>query len=609
MIKHIDCNPGFNTVDELSELLRPKWGSEKWILEGWNQITQEEKILIKGRMDKLFGEGLPFELKHEKILYIYTFSMLAQLEVLAIQVPLKFEAKMSCVEHKLRMRNQLLDEIFHGLVFTKILYLLCTPHAFPPAYNEGIEVLCNFIRNEECPKVALVLLNLVGEGWIEEIFNCLYRANIAPEVFATIIEDEHRHVCEADLYKGIGLPDLNLVKDKLEFLEKQLLTHILLQYKYMVSISTILGAEGAIDFLKALNRKHRQQLEKIGLSPSENWQFFMKVGEEILPKVQGYAQANDPLPLTPIRQIFMTQWNNPSDPTMVGEFSINVTCLDFFNKKFPPETLTALMLQAISTGLSENPSWRSFLSHGKMYRSQKASVGLIVKLPECQDHMGTIVFENCHFLSLQQLAVKIRNILRMMVYCFKKREALENAHPYLTEFMEDAIYESCNELYANPMPGNAVISLSNIGFYGYTGTKSPLRRNEAMKYTILEVERRLVWNKKTGQFDPQDMLPVSISADHRIFDGNSPVPALVSKYFNEMFEKMLKDQCFPVKTVQRPDGKFSQLLEQLIANNRELAYKALLVLQTYWLDAFAIEELLDGHLAKKMLTHFKQRVD
>ncbi|WP_232220206.1 hypothetical protein [Legionella tunisiensis] len=60
-------------MNELSELLRPSWGSEQWILEGWNRISSEEKELIKNRMDELFKDGLPFELKHDKLFYIYTF--------------------------------------------------------------------------------------------------------------------------------------------------------------------------------------------------------------------------------------------------------------------------------------------------------------------------------------------------------------------------------------------------------------------------------------------------------------------------------------------------------------------------------------------------------
>lgn len=60
-------------MDELAELLRPTWGSEKWILEGWNQISTEEKEAIKSRLDDLFRDGLPFELKHENYLIFMFF--------------------------------------------------------------------------------------------------------------------------------------------------------------------------------------------------------------------------------------------------------------------------------------------------------------------------------------------------------------------------------------------------------------------------------------------------------------------------------------------------------------------------------------------------------
>lgn len=595
-------------VNELGELLRPSWGSEQWILEGWNRISSEEKELIKNRMDELFKDGLPFELKHDKLFYIYTFSLLAQLEVLAIQVPLKFESKMSSPKDQKRMRIQLLDEIFHGMVFTKIVYLLCAPHALPPAYNENIEHLCNFIRNEDCPKIAVVLLNLIGEGWIEEIFKSLQRQGIAEKVFTTIIDDEHRHVCEADLYRDIGLPEHDLMRTKLEYLENQLLSNIFLQYKYVASVVALQGVDGAIEFLQELDKKHTEQIKKIGLEPSENWYFFMKVAHELFPRIQRYAALNHEIEMTPIRKVFMTQWDNPSDPTMVGEFNLNVSCIDFFNKKFPPETITTLMMHAISMGISENDSFRSFLSHQKMYQSKEAYVGLIVKLPECGDHIGTIVFENCHQTTVQELAVRVRNIVRVMVYCYKRREQLEQEYPHLKAIVNKGLYEFANDFYAYPMPGNSVVSLSNIGFCGYARTKSPLRSSEAMKITLLEVERKPVWNKATQEFEPQDILPVSISADHRIFDGNLPVPKLVTHYFNKAFEKMLANLSVPIKPInQHYDHQFVQVAERLLANNLEMGYKGLLVLQTYWLDFLAFEELFNHELAKEMAERLQEQ--
>lgn len=585
-------------MDELIGLLRPTWGAEKWILEGWNQINEDEKLLIKKRMDDLFCDGLPFELKSDKLFYIYTFSLLAQLEVLAIQVPLKFESKMSTPEFRDRLHLQLLDEIFHGLVFTKIVYMLCAPYATPPQYSPNIEVLCNFIRNEDCPKVAFMLLNLIGEGWIEEIFYSLDRCGVAPKVFQVILEDEHRHVCEADLYRDIGMPDINEVKPKVAFLEEQLLTNIFMQYKYMVSVCALLGVDGVQDFKQSLNRKHVQQLKKINLEPTDNWQFFMHFGDHFLPKVHQYTDANEEVEMTPIRKVLMTQWSNPSDPTMAGQFDINVSCLDFFEKKFPPETLTCLMMQAVSMGLSITDSFRNYLSFRKIFRAKEAYVGLVVKLPDCGDHIGTIVFENCHNFSFQDLASRIRSIMKMMIYCYKKREQLEKTNERVKQLMEDMIHDFAYSTYNYPIAGTPFVSVSNIGYCGYNQCMSPLRCNEAMKFTLMEVERKPVWNKKTKAFEPQDILPVSISADHRLFDGNLPVPKMTAEYFNIMFAKMI-DNKQPEKIQKQQYERVAELLDQLIASNVELGYKALLFLQTYWCDFLSVEDLfLTGELSE-----------
>ena len=58
-------------MSELKAILNSTWGAESWIQEGWEQITQSEKLLITQRMQKLFENGLPFELKHDKLTYIH----------------------------------------------------------------------------------------------------------------------------------------------------------------------------------------------------------------------------------------------------------------------------------------------------------------------------------------------------------------------------------------------------------------------------------------------------------------------------------------------------------------------------------------------------------
>lgn len=534
------------------------------------------------------------------VYFLYTFSLLAQLEVLAIQVPLKFESKMSTPEYRERLHTQLLDEIFHGLVFTKIVYMLCAPYAVPPQYSPNIELLCDFIRTEECPKVAIMLLNLIGEGWIEEIFYSLDRCGIAPKVFQIILEDEHRHVCEADLYRDIGMPDVEVVKPKIAYLEEQLLTNIFMQYKYIASVCALLGVDGVQDFKNSLNKKHVQQLKKINLEPTDNWQFFMRFWDDAMPRIRHYAEANEDVAMTPIRKVLMTQWDNPSDPTMAGQFNINVSCLDFFNKKFPPETLTCLMMQAVSLGLALNDSFRNYLSFKQIFRSKEAYIGLVVKLPDCGDHIATIVFENCHEMPFPELVTRIKSTMQMMVYCFKRREQLEQSNERVQQIMHEMMYEYAYNTYGYPIAGTPFVSISNIGFCGYSQCMSPLRCNESMKFTLMEVERKPVWNKEKQDFEPQDILPVSISADHRIFDGNIPVPKMNAEYFDTMFAKMMANKT-PPRIPKYGQKQVERLIEQLIESNIDAGYKALFFLQTYWFDFLSVEEMCqDGEVASYM---------
>ncbi|MBA2653408.1 MAG: 2-oxo acid dehydrogenase subunit E2 [Tatlockia sp.] len=588
-------------MDEISELLRPSWGAERWILEGWNQITNEEKEIIKNRLDELFKDGLPFELKHDKSAYIHTFCLLAQLEVLAIQIPLKCQSILTNPVLKQLMRQQLLDEIFHGLVFTKIAYELSAPHALPPAYSDNLEILCNFIRNEDDPQIAIVLLNLISEGWIEEFFICFRDHKIAPNVFETIIADEHRHVCEADLYTSIGLPDPAVIEQKIGFLENQLVSNVLLQHRYTLSVATLIGSEKIAELFHKLDMKHNKQLAKIHLKPSANWQYLMKVAKKVSNLTPEYLEVE----ISPLRKTLMSQWQNPTDPTMVGQFNINVSCFDYFSNPYPSNYLSLLILQSISLTLYENECLRLFLDGSKLYQIQDSLVGLIVKLPDCGDHLSTIVLTNCHELTIQDLALKIKNIMKVMAYCYKKCEQLEKEHPHLRSLSDDLLQESNDIYYGYPLPGSPIISLTDLSSFGFSQAKSPLRPNERAKYTMLGVERKPQWNHKTQEFEPQDLLAMSISADHRVIDGNVKLPKLISQSFETLFTKMKVELPLSPKKSWLDQRKLViNYIEKLLDKNLDLNYKFLSLLYTMWLDDSIKPELfLTSSTAKGM---FKQ---
>ena len=577
-------------MDEFNDLLKSVWGPQEWIIEGWNQITDTEKQTIKIRLDNMFKDGLPFEIKHDKLVYIHIFAFLAQVEVIAIQIPLKFESKMSTLEFQQHMRIQLLDEIFHSLVFSKILYILCEPYAYPPKPDSNIETFCEFIRNEECPKVAVVLLNLVAEGWIETLFKCLQQYNIAPKVFDTILEDERRHVSEADLYCEIGLPDRKQITPKLLRLEELLVSGIFYNYNLSMSMTRLIGLSGMRSYLHALNQKHQGQLKKINLTPGDKWRSSTKRIPELCERMEQKADNSIEIDMSPVRKLLMTQWNDPVDPTMVGQFNLDITCLDFFNKKYPPETLTTLMLQTISQLLVEDPKYQVYIRDKKLYQRQKARVGLVVKLPGCADQMGTISFQDCHTLTVQDLSARIKKIVPMMVYCYRRREQLEKEYPGIESIHENFLNEMKNPVYRPILPDVPGVCLSNNGAAGYIQGTSPLLSNEASKVTLFEVQRMPVWNKITNMFEPRDLLPVSVSVDHRVYGGDLPTPKVMAKMFQEAFQRMKPDEkkCFKTDTDEK---MMIKMVDSLLAENLELGYMILMTLQTMWLDYVDIEAL------------------
>ncbi len=437
----------------------------------------------------------------------------------------------------------------------------------------------------------MVLLNLISEGWIEEVFNSLHKRKIAPQIFSIILEDEHRHVTEAKLYRTIGLPNQSILIEKLALLENFLFTNLFMQPKYLLALGTLLGVDYIKDLVSSLNKKHKNQLKKIELTPSKECQFLMEMNEQLCDKLACYIKPIHEIPLTPTRKVFMTQWNEPGDPTMVAQWDLDVSCLLLEEKKYPSETLTTLILQAMSLVISQNESFRNFLSHHKMYRSNCSYTSIIIKLPKVTHHIGQIIFQDCHLISAPELSAKIKTIIALMSFCYEEREKLEKKYPFLQEKMDKLLYEFAHDVYAYPIPGTPVASLSNIGFCGFSQAVSPLRKREVFKLTLLTVEHKLVWDKIEKKFVERDMLPISLSADHRVLDANLPVPQLLETAFQYVFGQFLQNSYSFVDEESKKLNEYKNNINHFLKNNLEARYQVLCFLQNVWLDFINIDEL------------------
>lgn len=569
---------------DLDELVKPQWGVERWLEQALKLVNDEEKQEISCRLDALFHNGLPLKLEHNQVLYAHIFGMLTQLEVVAVQIPLKFLSELTT--HKdleQRMRQQLVDEIFHTAAFLKIANELAMPHAYPPSCCPGIERLCSFIVDEPDVRTVVIMLNLIAEGWIEQLFDVLHQSGVAPTVFAAIMEDEKRHVAEAELYQVLGIPDKQHMQRKLSQLEEEMITNVIFKPKNTLALSAVIGVEGCYQLMRQINDKHTEQIAKLDLHPHYLWDYFMEHVPEIMEFYHDH-RADKPVPLTSTRKMLIAAWDNPQNPTMSSEFSIDITRLGFFEKKFPRDTVTGLALQALSQSLSDNPHWRRYICNNEIFEADAAYTGLVVKLPDRPDHLGTIFFRDCHEMTLLELSKHVKHDLAIMMYSYDLAMELKAAHPHLMDIFEEYYRQKTDSVYGLPDIASPIICLSNIGPWGFERVVSPLLPGEAAKLTLAQVERTQAWNAATNQFEIIDRLPVGVSVDHRVFDANMPFPKSMQASFKVMMDRLERD----VKTPKVPMGNFADLeeykkyVEQLLKGSLEYGFRSLLIAGHQW---------------------------
>ncbi len=576
---------------QLNDLIRPIWSVEKSLNKAWSILTSQEKEEVKNRVDKIFYNELPFQLEHDKLIYVHLFSLFTQLEIIALRGLIRFLDKMSMSKLYVQMRQQITDEVFHATLFAKIAYQLSAPFALPLGHQKNFTHFASSIENEEDLTTAFTLVNLIGEGWVEELCLAMKKKNIAVSVFEAVLEDESRHLNEYDLYKQIGLPNRNYLKKKLALFEGELINAVLSQEQYIVTFVTLLGKEHYLELINKINEKQHVMLNKINISPSKNWQVFMKNLPLLLDNIVHFPELDKEVEFSNTRKLLSSKWSDPELPTQSAVFDINVSSLGFFEKKLPSETLTCLMLQALSKGILENPKTRNYIFNHKIYHAKECYVALTITLPGTEQ-LGSIEFKNCHEMSIAELAQHIKNDMNIMLYCYKKTKQLQEDHPYLKDLINKLLSPRHEQFYNNLSFAMPAISLSNIGQWGYKAAISPLFPHEVAKLTLTEIERKQVWNPITNQFEIQDILPIGISVDHRVFDGNTHIPRYIQEGFDSMFAKMQETK---EKTLSKPFSnldKFINQMDTLLANDLEGGFLYLFSKMHVWKNYMSYNELV-----------------
>jgi hypothetical protein len=522
----------------LHHLIRPSQGVEKWIQEGWDSINDQERAEVEERIERLFSEGLPFELIHDKIIYIYIFTLLSQLEMIALQLPIRALPKLKDEKLKKIMRQQLIDEVFHAILFLRIVSELCTPYSFPPEHHPCIDKIRTCICEEKDAGTAVVLLNLMTESVFKEILKILREHDIAPNVFDIILDDERRHVPEAELCRDIGLPSEEYLRSQISHLETELMSNTFFQKKYFIAMLHALGQSGCIALLSRMSVQHTEQLAKLDMHPDEKLELCVVAFIAYLDEL-GYSHRDDELVIpSTTRKILIAAWEPPVDPTMFSMFSLNVTRIGSFENKYPPQTLTGLVLQAMSKLSKENPSLRNYISHNKIYNLTDNYIHLVVSIPGVTNHLAMLKLKDAHEATLHELSERIKNYIEIMSYARYKSEELVQEYPELLENAYDSMLPDNNDFFQDIQVPQGVFTLTNVGPWGGDQGLSPLFRYEILKLTMSRVERKQIWNNKIKNFEIQDRLPIGLSADHRVFDANMGTPKMLQIALDDMIDKL-----------------------------------------------------------------------
>lgn len=558
-----------NDIDALNALLKPQWGTERYILEGWQQLNVEEKSSVALRLEQALKDDFLSTLKHDKNLYLYLFSLLAQFAALSIPLTVFTKQHSKSDSLKKAMHGQLVDRVFHAILFTKTVYLLATPYSRPPQCSETFEKIVSFIQTQESAQVGIVLLNLVTKGLVEEVLISLHKNDIAPQLLKAVLEDEKRHCSEEAIYAEVGLPEKEILSPKIATFEEFLVSIFLFQPQYLIALGVVLGPKRSQQLLVNIKQKYSLKLQKIDLTPSDNLELAyhilheMEVEKQLEENSHEIFQEFQEVEMSPVQKGLMTQFHSPGDPTLVAQFNIDISRFGFFDDKFPRELLTILMMQAVSEVLSSHDAFRNFLSFKKLYCSRASYVALLDTLPDGPQHLGVIYFRDCHTIECIKLFERVQRSKRYMQYCYQKRQEIEKEHPHIKEKMDTLLYQHAHDLYEFPTAGHHSVYISNVGQYGYSHAKVPLPKHAGLHISLLAVERKPVWNEQLKSFENQDLLPIAISADSRVFDGQLALPRMLNAAFQEALRTLEKQTMQSKKNYQTADREYNQLLDKI----------------------------------------------
>ncbi len=476
---------------ELLELVRPVWPPLRHVRRGWAALDASERAEVEARVeavlaDHQWGPGAA----RDSLRHFFTF--LAQVETIAIEIPLRFLPH--APEHlRPTLRRQLVDEVFHSVLFARLAHDLSLPGGQPTEPLASAERLLERIRTEPDLGVSATLLNLVAEGWIETVFKHALRWNVANRVFQAVLEDEQRHVQEADLYTQAWDP--RVATAALHALEEGLL-EVSAEPTVGLAMLDLAGEEAYRAMSEELRCVHRRHVESVGLQPSPRWQ---ELAETHFPAPQTRPHVVED---TPWRQLARRVWDAPRDPSMQGEFTVPVGHV-------PKRLLTPVLVCALGRAWARQPQLNRVVMRDRLWQLPRVNVGVRVLLDDGE--LATVVVSDADKRSVADVGRIIRDGFAQMQALRRnaRREGLQ-APPAAARDVADLV---------PPSEASFSVALSNPGKFGLVSGAGALSGAITPSTDISVGQRRRLPKWYGVAYLPAWQVSMGCLQDHRVFDG------------------------------------------------------------------------------------------
>ncbi|MEK6976475.1 MAG: hypothetical protein AABY18_09060 [Candidatus Thermoplasmatota archaeon] len=477
------------------DLVRPSWPPLRHVERGWQALRPAERRRVEARLTTVLGR---LQLgAHGRDSLVRLFAFLAQVETIAIEIPLRALAGAPPAQAKL-LRAQLTDEVFHSALFARLAHDLALPAAQPPPPIAAAERLLQRIRDEPDAAVAATLLNLVAEAWIETLFRHARSWGIADAVFDSVLADEERHVEEA--FGHLSGFDAATATPAVRTLEQGLL-EVGADPAVALAMLDLAGPDGYRRLADDLEANHRAQLAKVGLQPSPSFDALRPLRESLSsPLAQPQAVAD-----TPWRRAARSVWSNPRDPTMQGAMDVRVGHV-------PKRLLTPVFVAAIARAWARNPRLNRVVSRGRVWQLPRINVGVRVLVAD--DELATVVVPDANERSVHDIARLIADGHGQLLRLREARlQAVAEGKP-----APEPLADGLDALVA-PGPATFSVAVSNVGKFGlesgagaFSGPLSP-----SSDLTIGRRHRSPHWAGVA--YVPAWTVTVGCLQDHRVFDG------------------------------------------------------------------------------------------